>query len=85
MDSIATSFDKSRINQCTNMCVMSLNYSRFTPEELDCFSRYLSLHLDAPEISIECTTMTAESAPIQTPSRSNSTIIELLLRFNHDF
>lgn len=39
MDSLATSFDKVRVNQCTDRCIISFNNSFFTPDELTCFNR----------------------------------------------
>lgn len=79
MDSIATSFDKTRINQCTSMCVVSFNNSRFTPDELNCFSRYPFAYLDVPKTLSATRTMAIESGPILT------TWTPKLLAFEHNF
>ena len=47
MDSLLTSFDKTRMNECTDRCIMNFNNSTFTRGELSCFNRYAFLDLDA--------------------------------------
>ena len=51
MDSLSTSFDKVRLNECTGRCISTVNKSLFTPDELSCFSKYSFTYSDAPETS----------------------------------
>ena len=79
MESIATSFDKKRINQCTSMCVVSFNSSRFTPDELNCFSKYAFAYLDARGTSSAFKIMAIGLGPILT------TLTPKLISFESSF
>jgi hypothetical protein len=70
MDSLVTSFDKTRLNECTGRCVNTRNNLAFTRTELSCLDRYLLLDLDvlgtSPSSQPWCT------GPGLTPRKSTS-------------
>lgn len=65
-----TTFNKNDIDQCTDRCIVTLNHKRFTPDELNCFQKYLMLDLDA--LATYLRTLWADFDQIQRNSFSSS-------------
>ena len=76
MDGLLTSFDKTRMNECTDRCIAHVNTMTFTPAELSCFNRYLFLDSDAPEMFPSFNLLQAGPGLTQRNSTSDSPLSE---------